>query len=554
MGTAAFLIFLLLGGTACAAVPGSSPLAIRTRSVKLPWAGFLIGAAYWILESFLHTYLFNSGPLASTLLCEHDPNEMWMRILIVVVLTAFGWAAERLVRSERHYKEQAQKLNRLFHYVLQICQGVEAGAAETALAALKTDLELEEKALHDEGDVGKIVQVIRELSEYVDSRIGSLQAILGLTHEINKGLLVEEVLERAYEAFRPVIPYDRIGVALLEDGGRTLVCRWARADYGTMKMPLRYSAPMAGSSLQEIIDSGTPRIINDLSAYFSEHPESQSSKLILEEGILASLTCPLVAMGKPMGFIFFSSRTAGAYRSLHADIFKLVAGQLSVVIEKGHIHEQLMMERDTSEALLLNVMPARIISRIKAGIQSPVEEIAEAGVLFADIVGFTDLARRFPAESVVRFLREVFTHWDALCEEHGLEKIKTIGDAYMVSTGGASTKKRGLLDLAEFAQSMLATAPTLHYPDGRPLQVRIGIHAGPVIAGVIGQKKFAYDIWGDTVNIAKRLEAAGAPGKILVSSRVQALLTEEQFTFESRGEVELKGAGRIAAYFMRDED
>jgi class 3 adenylate cyclase len=216
------------------------------------------------------------------------------------------------------------------------------------------------------------------------------------------------------------------------------------------------------------------------------------------------------------------------------------------------MYEQLIKEKETSESLLLNVMPARIIARMKAGDQNPVEALSEVGVLFADIVGFTDVARRCSAETVAQFLRDVFNQFDALCERHGVEKIKTIGDAYMVSTGVPSSEKHCLLNLAEFALEMLSAASLTRYPDGRPLSVRIGVHVGPVIAGVIGQKKFAYDMWGDTVNVAQRLEATGKPDHVHVTENVYSLLRGD-FSFEPRGEIELKGQGRMTTYFMKEK-
>jgi class 3 adenylate cyclase len=181
-----------------------------------------------------------------------------------------------------------------------------------------------------------------------------------------------------------------------------------------------------------------------------------------------------------------------------------------------------------------------------------VEEFSEVGVLFADIVGFTDISRRFSAESIVQFLQNVFNQFDRLCERHGVEKIKTIGDAYMAYIRVTTTDNHGLLNLARFALDMLATAALIHYPDGRPLKIRIGIHTGPVIAGVIGQNKFAYDMWGDTVNVAQRLESTGVPGQVHVSENVYAKM-KENLVFEFRGEIELKGKGGMPTYFMKEE-
>ena len=177
------------------------------------------------------------------------------------------------------------------------------------------------------------------------------------------------------------------------------------------------------------------------------------------------------------------------------------------------------------------------------------EEFTEVGVLFADIVGFTEIAHRCSAENVVQFLQDIFTQFDRLCEQHGVEKIKTIGDAYMVSTGVTSAEQCGLQSLAAFALDMLAIAGSIHCPGGMPLQVRVGIHTGPVIAGVFGQKKFAYDMWGDTFNVAQRLESTGRPGHVHVTERVYVLLRDD-FAFEPRGTIDLKGEGPMTTYFM----
>jgi len=525
---------------------------MKRKRPNLLWVGLLWGIAYWMLESLLHAYVFDGVPFHEAFLGEHDPNELWMRTIVTGLLPALGWVSERFVRSERQEKERVLKLNRLLNYIHQMS----ALIGDKFQKPLRPESHLEpmtvEGPLLEEGEIGDIVQAVRSLSRYLDTRIDGLYAILELTHEINKGLLVDDVLTRIYETFRSVIPYNRIGVALLEKHGQVLTACWARSEDGESQLPVGYSAPMAGSSLQRIIETGEPRILNDLTVYFKEHPQSRSTKLILAEGIRSSLTCPLIAMGQPIGFIFFSSRETGTYQNMHSDIFKLIAGQLSVVIERSHMYEQLVKEKEKSESLLLNVMPDRIINRIKAGDQNPVEEIPEVGILFADIVDFTQVAARHPAESVLQFLQDVFTQLDHLCERYGVEKVKTIGDAYMVYAYVNSSNSHGLLNLARFALDILSTASRIRYPDGRPLQVRIGLHTGPVIAGVIGQKKFAYDMWGDTVNVAQRLEATGTPGQVHVTENIYSQLKDE-LTFEPRGEVDLKGKGRLSTYFMMEK-
>ncbi|MCC6154574.1 MAG: GAF domain-containing protein, partial [Candidatus Hydrogenedentes bacterium] len=457
---------------------------MKKQLPNLTYVGFVLALAYWMLESALHAYVFGDGSLRQTLLAEHDPNELWMRVLVVVLLTAFGWASERYVRAERHEKERAIKLNRLFNYIHHVGQLMSDTNHRQPIHASEIAENQLDSGLLDENEIGRIVHAVQDMSRFLDTRVEELYALLELTHEINKGLLVDEVLDKVYESFRSVIPYNRIGVALLRENGNVLTSRWFRSDSGESQLPMGFSAPMAGSSLQRIIETGEPRIINDLAAYVAEHPQSKSSRMILEEGIHSSMTCPLIVSGKAIGFIFFSSRETGTYRDIHSDVFRLIAGQLSMVIEKSHTYQLLLEEKETSDALLLNVMPARIISRIRGGNNNPVEELPEVGVLFVDIVAFTEIARQHAAESVVQFLQEVFSKFDDLCEKHRVEKIKTIGDAYMVYAGGEASDESYIANLARFALDVIAAAQTIVCPNGNPLRVRIGLHAGPVIAGV----------------------------------------------------------------------
>ncbi len=166
--------------------------------------------------------------------------------------------------------------------------------------------------------------------------------MLKVTEDINAGLVLDEVLGHVFESFRPIIPYSRIGFSLLEDEGKTVRARWARSDASTLRISAGYQAPLKGSSLERIIETGRPRILNDLEAYLEEHPLSDSTRKLVEEGMRSSLTCPLVAMGKPTGFMFFTSMEPGAYRDTHVEIFLQIAGQLAVIVEKGRLYQQLI--------------------------------------------------------------------------------------------------------------------------------------------------------------------------------------------------------------------
>jgi class 3 adenylate cyclase len=214
------------------------------------------------------------------------------------------------------------------------------------------------------------------------------------------------------------------------------------------------------------------------------------------------------------------------------------------VRERDQAAAVLAAERDRSERLLLNVLPAPIAERLKGGESLIADGAPEVGVLFADIAGFTPMSEAMAPEDIVRLLNEVFTAFDGLAATHRLEKIKTIGDAYMVASGLLGPGEHHAEDLALMALEMQREMRRFG-----PLKLRIGIDIGPVVAGVIRRSKFIYDLWGDTVNTASRMEAHGIPGRIQVTERAYARLAEA-FEFEDRGTVEFKGKGPLRTYLL----
>jgi len=209
----------------------------------------------------------------------------------------------------------------------------------------------------------------------------------------------------------------------------------------------------------------------------------------------------------------------------------------------------LRQEREKSERLLRAILPTTIAERLKDGAGTIAEAFPEVSVLFADLAGFTSFSRDVDPQAIVELLDEVFSAFDHLAVEAGVEKIKTIGDAYMAVAGVPEPRADHADAIARVALAMESSFATLAVDRRIPLGLRIGIHSGPVVAGVIGHQKFSYDLWGDTVNVASRLESHGEAGRIHISGRTRALLGD-RYRFTDRGDVDLKGKGLIRTHFL----
>jgi class 3 adenylate cyclase len=215
----------------------------------------------------------------------------------------------------------------------------------------------------------------------------------------------------------------------------------------------------------------------------------------------------------------------------------------------GREHRLLVAEQDRSERLLLNVLPAPVADRLKQDEAVIADRFPEVTVLFADLVDFTRSSDQSSPERVVQVLNDLFTAFDRLARRHRLEKIKTIGDAYMVAGGLPEPRPEHARAVAEMALAMRDEASRHLDPAGQPLQVRIGIDTGPVVAGVIGTTKFSYDLWGDTVNTASRMESHGVEGCIQVTERTYRRL-KDRYEFQRRGPIQVKGKGELVTYLL----
>jgi adenylate cyclase len=256
--------------------------------------------------------------------------------------------------------------------------------------------------------------------------------------------------------------------------------------------------------------------------------------------VAAMLLDPLVtasafAMPYPMELAFNAFNLLGAC----AVVFALLA----------YVNGQRREAQARSEELLLNVLPAAIADRLKGGERVIADQYPAASVLFADLVEFTPMSERAEAPQVVTLLNDLFSAFDGIAETRGMEKIKTIGDAYMAVAGVPEPRPDHAGAAVEMGLAMLATAHGFNDPEGRPLELRVGIASGPVVAGVIGRRKFIYDLWGDTVNTASRMESSGMPGCLQITLGTRDLL-DRRYRFEERTGVEVKGKGIMTTYVM----
>lgn len=233
----------------------------------------------------------------------------------------------------------------------------------------------------------------------------------------------------------------------------------------------------------------------------------------------------------------------------HAGALLHYEGSVRDITDRKSTEEELHRQRLRSERLLLNVLPQAIAERLKRGQKIIADSFNEATVLFADLVGFTELSTSISPTELVELLNSVFSKFDQLADHHRLEKIKTIGDAYMVVAGLPVPRADHVRAIADIAIDMQHEITKIKVHDGRPLSLRIGIHTGPVVAGVIGIRRFTYDLWGDTVNVASRMESQGEPERIQVTEAVYKRL-KNGYDFEQRGAIAVKGKGDMITYWL----
>lgn len=319
--------------------------------------------------------------------------------------------------------------------------------------------------------------------------------------------------------------YDRIGEAA---GGREAIALLQREEFGLVLLDLMMP-DLNGDEVLQII-KGSPRTREIAVVMLSADTDATKVSKCIELGADDYLP-------KPFNPTILRARVVSALRrrSLRA-----LEAEYTAKIEK---------EKRESDVLLRNILPAEIAARLRGGETNIADSFDEAAVIFADVVGFTAITARMKAYEIVACLNRLFSEFDRLAEDHGVEKIKTIGDSYMAVAGVPFARSAYALDAARFAVEIVTVTKRLQASLPVPIAIRVGAHSGPVTAGVIGTRKFAYDIWGDTVNIASRLEQASQPNRVLMSAAM-AMSLGRGFDLDGPHRITTKENRALDAFFV----
>jgi signal transduction histidine kinase len=359
-------------------------------------------------------------------------------------------------------------------------------------------------------DLDRLGGALRDLARSLETRRSEAQKLERITARINAGLLLDDVLDNVFQDFREVIPYERIGLALLEDDRQAVRSRWEKSDLPAVKLKRNFAQPLAGSSLQTILETGQPRILNDLSAYLAAKPSSEATRLIVAEGLSSSLTCPLIANGAPIGFLFFSSVNVGTYAAVHIDTFQRIAGQLSVIVEKGRLVSEIAaqktaIEQRNAELRRLNDLKNAFLGIAAHDLRSPL------GLIQMTAEMLIDHDTQLSAAQSAKLTRDIVRH-----AEHMLTLLNDLLDMAQIESGNLNLKEQ-LIDLDSFLNEAVKWHTAMAAPKGTRLELHVPT-PGEALADPLRLRQVIdnlvsnavkYSPPGSTVHVAARRSDSG---------------------------------------------
>jgi PAS domain S-box-containing protein len=317
------------------------------------------------------------------------------------------------------------------------------------------------------------------------------------------------------------------------------------ADARLPDMPLIYVNP----AFERITGYSTSEVLGYNCRFLQGNKTSQPAIAQLRAAIKAGEHCTVTLLNyRKDGSPFWNELTISPIYDDDNNLTHFVGIQADIS-DRIRAEQALRLEKNKSERLLLNILPKPIVEQLKQFQGSLAQQFPEATILFADIVNFSPLSAEISPLELLNLLNQIFSVFDQLAEKHGVEKIKTIGDAYMVAGGLPVPTDNHAEAIGQMALDMQQAIHQFKTEQGKPLQIRIGINTGPVVAGVIGTKKFSYDLWGDAVNVASRMESSGLPGRIQVTAATKERL-QDKYLFEERGSITVKGKGKMISYWL----
>ncbi|MDJ1179513.1 adenylate/guanylate cyclase domain-containing protein [Roseofilum sp. BLCC_M91] len=355
--------------------------------------------------------------------------------------------------------------------------------------------------------------------------------VIWVARNITERKRVVDAMRAAEEKYRSIFENAAEGIFQLTPDGRYLSANPALARmYG-------YGSPE--ELMEQLQNVGT-------NLYVDPGRRDEFMRLIERENAVSNFDSQVYRQDRS---IIWTSENARAVRDEQGNLL-FCEGTVEDITKRKEAEAALRAEQEKSENLLLNVLPGAIAQRLKQEEKNLIaDRFDEVTILFADIVGFTRMSSGISATELVNLLNEIFSRFDELAKIHQVEKIKTIGDSYMVVSGIPKPRADHAEAIAQMALDMQGVIPHFQQPNGQPLQLRIGMSTGPVVAGVIGMAKFIYDLWGDAVNVASRMESMGIPGKIQVTEATYKKL-KHRYLFEKRGEIQVKGKGMMTTYWL----
>ncbi len=409
---------------------------------------------------------------------------------------------------------------------------------------------------------------LQDANEQIQESYTRLKAISKFGQSITASLDTKEIILSVNQHISHIMNVDILSFGLIEEEIKII-------KYKFLVKSGKYVPSLVQENLEEenfsklCFITKKELVINNLDAEF---PEFQRVLInTWDENMQSLVYFPLKVENRLIGILTVQSKEAFAFNESQLNVLRTLASYVGIAIDNAdaykqltkknkqlnetlekinHLNENLELEREKSEKLLLNILPVSIAERLKAGEGVIADYFPDATVFFADLAGFTKMSAKIESpQKLVVILNEIFTEFDKLAVKHNLEKIKTIGDCYMLAGGIPVADENHTERVALASLEMLLVFKEIQKNWEMEVDIRIGIHTGSVVAGVIGTKKFVYDLWGDTVNTASRMESSGSKGRVNCSEQVYEKI-KDKFIFEDRGEIEAKGKGKLKMFFI----